>query len=180
MTICVTGLGHHDAEDFGLETRINICVPGNCWEGCVCVCVCVCVWFPSRHIFVSSDTSFLCHSSQASSSIFKSTTKAFWKGMKCMVQYMLCAMQCAFAYFEWGTMAAGMGGMHVHWSQLPGDQWYSTAFRQSIPLTPLWQPLTPKVPSNKMPVFHISSAVDNSRSGGHLKPHSTFHQPGWQ
>ena len=35
------------------------------------------------------------------------------------------------------------------------------------------QPLAPKGPSNKMPVFHISRAVDNSRRGGHLKSHSS-------
>ena len=35
------------------------------------------------------------------------------------------------------------------------------------------QPLAPKDPSNKMPVFHISRAVDNSRRGGHLKSHSS-------
>ena len=29
-----------------------------------------------------------------------------------------------------------------------------------------------KGPSNKMPVSHISSAVDNSQCGGHLKSHS--------
>ena len=63
-------------------------------------------------------------------------------------------------------------------------KYYTNVGKVSFPHLNIVSPkqiLSPKGPSNinKMPVFHISRAVDNSRCGGHLKSHSSSIKQGW-